>query len=342
MSTKLDTIKKTRDVVHDIFFEASKHITNDEYWKSFFIDLSKNKLARKIHIDGRHISHNSKRAKFSYCYEGKSAEEVAIELRKIINNTMCIYSDVDMTNEQEGLATIVGEFKDAKTEDDWKKVKNKKMKDHLITHFVLAQKELHDMSWEQSKRVYETINNALYLFRTHKSQDIVMENGNIESIEDIIINKDNVINNRWKVLVETEDTKLPKKKLNLDKEWSRVCNAIAKKARVLLCDENDDELGIKKKPSRAVKKVTTSKPETTQCTTKRKGGKKKAEQPEELPQQQEEPQEVDEVVDDAVDEVEVEEDVEDDQDNPDEQIDEDDTAAVPNEDCDDDESADDE
>lgn len=267
-TARAEDTKKTRDVVHDIFFEASKYITNDEFWKNFFIDLSKNKLARKIHIDGKHISHHSKRMKFTYNYENKTPEEVAHELRKIISNTMCIYSDVDMTNEQEGLALIVDEFKDAKTEDDWKKVKNKKMKDHLISHYVLAQKALHSLSWQQTQYIYSKINEALYVYRTHKANDILMVNGNIESIEGITITADGCTNDRLQdFFAELDEDISTKKKVNLDKEWLRVCTATAKKAVLLLCDETEASLGIKKKASRAASgtKKKSSKSKSTKA-----------------------------------------------------------------------------
>ena len=257
--------KKTRDVIHDIFYEASKHI-DDEYWKNFFIDLSKGKLSRKIHVDGKHVSHNSKRMKFSYCYENKSSEDVAMELRKIISNTMCIYSDLDMSNEQEGLALIVDEFKDAKTEDDFKKMKTRKMKDHLITNFVLSQKAQHKLTWEKARIAYETINNALFNYRTHKSDTIIMMNGEIESIEDIVISPTEITNKRFLCCTDNDDDKPVVKKISLEKEWTKTCNAISKRARVLLCDVGDEELGIKKKTSRNKKAVLTNSAVATEET----------------------------------------------------------------------------
>ena len=243
-TTTTTQVKKTRDVVHEVFYEASQHL-DDEFWKNFFIDLSKNKLGRKIHVDDKHVSHVSKRMNFTYKYEGKRPQEIAHELRKIISNTMCIYSDMDMSNEAEGLASIVGEFKEAKTEDDWKKVKNKKMKDHLITNFIINQKNIHQLKWQQAKEAYDMVINALYVFRTHKSADINMVNGEIESIDDLIINPTNIHNLR--VQHEDFEEETPeKKKITLDKEWTKVCTNIVKRAKVLLCDHEEDET-IKKK-----------------------------------------------------------------------------------------------
>ncbi|NCY24917.1 MAG: hypothetical protein EBX37_08630 [Alphaproteobacteria bacterium] len=246
-------VKKTRDVVHEVFYEASQHI-DDEFWKNFFIDLSKNKLGRKIHIDDKHVSHVSKRMNFSYNYEGKRPQEIASELRKIISNTMCIYSDIDMTNEAEGLASIVNEFKEAKTEDDWKKVKNKKMKDHLITNFIINQKNKYQLKWSQAKDAYDMVTSALYLFRSHKSADINMVNGEIESIDDIVITATEIANRRVDDCMEEDEVNVVKK-ITLDKEWDRLCTNVAKRAKVLLCDHDDDET-IKKKAKTTSKKAT--------------------------------------------------------------------------------------
>ncbi len=272
MSTKVKTLKKTRDVIHDVFFDAAHHI-DDGYWQNFFIDLSKGKQSRKIHIDDKHVSHTGKKKSFNYCYEGKSSEEIAIELKKLISDTLCIYSDGDMTFEREELDLMASEFKDAKKKDDWKKVNNKKMKDHLITTFVLAKKNEFEYSWSQTRYLYNTVRNAIHHYSTHKSQDITMVDGEIISIDDITITKDVIANERWCLIDANQDTKPSgNKKISLEKEWMRVCNNISKRSKLLLCLEEEEE--------KAVKKKKILKPDETKG--KRKGKNKKEQIEEEL------------------------------------------------------------
>jgi hypothetical protein len=255
--------KKTKEVAFPVFLEASQYI-QDEYWKNFFMDLSKGKLARKIHISPKFVSHNGKKASFSYDYEGKTPEEIAAELKKVISNTLCIYSETDCQTEKKELTALGSEFRDAKTGDDWKKVKTRKMKDHLVTNYVLKMKAQLDLNWDRTKHLYEMLDSALNVYRTHKSADITMENGEISSIDDFEITANGFQNLR----LEQEDVEtisVPKK-ISLDKEWLKVCNQLAKKSRMFLNAENDEDV-IKndksKKKKRAPSEEVVALPEQT-------------------------------------------------------------------------------
>lgn len=248
---KVEGPKRPRDVLWPVLYSASEHI-DDEFWKNFFVDMSKGKLARKIHIDARMVSHNGKKASFHYSYEDKAPEEVAVELKKVISNTMCIYSETDVVGEKEQLDQLALEFKEAKTEDDWKKLKNRKMKDHLITNFVIAQKAKYNMGWPVARQVYQTINNALNSYRTHKSADITMVNGEITEIDGITITATGAVNHRFEVL-DVEKEKAPVKKITFGKEWVKYCTATVKRARHLLCLEQEEVKKRVKKPEKEKK-----------------------------------------------------------------------------------------
>jgi hypothetical protein len=231
-----DPVKKSKDVQHEVFFDAAAHI-QDEFWKNFFLDLSKSKLNRKFHIDAKYVSHSSKKCSFNYMYEGKEPSIIAVELRELISKNLCIYSEIDMVVQKEQLTQMASEFRDARTQDDWKKVKNKKMKDHLIVKFVLKLKEDMKWNWKQARSAYKLICNALYNFSTHKSADIVMENGMITSIADIELSRERIENKRLTEKTNEDDdtTVVAVKKINLDKEWLRVCNQNLKKYHQYMC-----------------------------------------------------------------------------------------------------------
>ena len=238
---KTDAAKKQRDILFPLLREASNYI-QDGYWKNFFIDMSKGKLARKIHVDPKYVSHNSKKASFSYQYDDKTPESIATDLRKLISDTLSIYSDKDIDNERENIDQRASEFRSAKNEDSWKKVRHKKMRDHLITNFVIDQKAALNLTWQEARYAYQIIICALYEYRTHDGQeDIIMENGSIQRIADITISKALIANHR---AIDDKEPALPKK-VNLDKEWFRLCKRIAKRSKELLCMETDDV--IKKK-----------------------------------------------------------------------------------------------
>ena len=69
--------------------------------------------------------------------------------------------------------------------DRWKKIKVKKMKENLITNYCLEMKKKYKMNYQNSKLLYDTIKDALFVYKTQKSDDIIMKNGKIDYIEDI-------------------------------------------------------------------------------------------------------------------------------------------------------------
>ena len=164
---------------------------------------------------------------------------------------MCIYSETDCQTEKKELTALGSEFRDAKTGDDWRKVKTRKMKDHLVTNYVLKIKGELGLNWDRTKQLYEMLDSALNVYRTHKSADITMENGEISSIDDFEISATGFQNLR----LEEEDVETisAPKKISLDKEWAKVCNQLAKKSRMFLNAENDEDV-IKNDKSKKKKK----------------------------------------------------------------------------------------
>ena len=228
--------KKTKEILYEELFEAANFFTNDDFWKTYFLDLSKGKC-KKIYVDATTVSYTFKRNSFTYVYKGKKPEDIAVELKRMINNTCYIFSDTDMISEEQEIGLIANEFNDMKKEDNWKKIRNRKMKDHLITRFVIDQKEKHDLTWEETRHAYNVINNALFLFYTHNGDDITMENGDMTGLDDVIISKKRICNER--LTDENLNVEKPQvKKINLDKEWSKCINGIFKQMNSFLSKDN--------------------------------------------------------------------------------------------------------
>jgi hypothetical protein len=228
-------IKKTKEVLYDLLFEAANLIT-DEFWKNYFLDLSKGKC-KKIYVDATTVSYTFKRNSFTYVYKDKTPEEISLELKRIINNTMLIFSDTDMVSEEQEIRVIANEFSDAKKEDNWKKIKNRKMKDNLITRFIIDTKQEKGLTWEEARRAYNVINNALFVFYTHNSDDISMKNGDMVDIDDIVISKKEIHNLRLDS-ADTSSDKPAVKKINLDKEWTKCVTNIYKSMSNMLAKDS--------------------------------------------------------------------------------------------------------
>ncbi len=243
-------LKKTRDVLFEKLFEAANYL-DDEFWKNYFVDLSKGKLNKKIHVDLTSVSYSCKRNSFLYVYENKDPKDIANELRPLIRDTLFVYSEIDMEHEENEMEVIANEFIDSKTEDNWKKIKNKKMRDNLITKFVLHMKNKHKLSWQQARKTYDMINNALYVFHTHCSDDISMKDGCIDEIDELIICKDDISNPR--LLEHKIPEKQTFKKTNLEKDWTKCVTNMAKSCLTMLCSDTDTTKMQNKKRTRKTK-----------------------------------------------------------------------------------------
>jgi hypothetical protein len=232
-----------KGIISPLIWEASNCIT-DEYWQKFFSDLSRGRNSKRIYVSKTHVTYNTKKVSFSYKYDDKAPEQIALELRKIISESLCLFSKADQSMDREDYKHSSCEFKEAITEDNWKKIKNKKMKDHLIFNYVIQQKERFTLTWEQAREAYNLINNSIFLNHTIKSKDIHMVNGEIASIDGIEISAELIVNHKADLEVDT-DTPVSKK-ISLAKEWVKVCTHLTKKAMHLLCLELSDEQ--RKKP----------------------------------------------------------------------------------------------
>ena len=232
-----------KGIISPLIWEASNCIT-DEYWQKFFSDLSRGRNSKRIYVSKTHVTYNTKKVSFSYKYDDKTPEQIAVELRKVISESLCLFSKTDQSMDHEDYKHSSCEFKEAITEDNWKKIKNKKMKDHLIFNYVMQQKEKFALSWEQAREAYNLINNSLFLTHTIKSKDIVMVNGEIAGIDGIEISAEIIANHKADLEVEADAP--VSKKVSLSKEWVKVCTHLTKKAMHLLCLELSDEQ--RKKP----------------------------------------------------------------------------------------------
>ena len=232
-----------KGIISPLIWEASNCIT-DEYWQKFFSDLSRGRNSKRIYVSKTHVTYNTKKVSFSYKYDDKDPEQIALELRKIISESLCLFSKADQSMDREDYKHSSCEFKEAITEDNWKKIKNKKMKDHLIFNHVMQQKERFTLTWEQAREAYNLINNSIFLNHTIKSKDIHMVNGEIASIDGIEISAELIVNHKADLEVDV-DTPVSKK-ISLAKEWVKVCTHLTKKAMNLLCLELSDEQ--RKKP----------------------------------------------------------------------------------------------
>jgi hypothetical protein len=243
--------KKKKEVIFPLLQKAVEHV-DDDHWKTLFDNLSKGNAPKRISVDATSVKFFSKKDGFSYNYSYQEPVEIANQLKILIGKALCLYSKKDLKQQQELKQGESSEFQTVCQLDDWKKVKNKRMKDLPITNFVVnKQKEL-NLSWMLARLLYNTINSAFYDYHTHKSSDVIMENGNIISIRDIIVDTENSLVYNGRIYEVNEDgvlnlrDDLPDetyvvKKKNLSNEWNKYVNILYKRFDRPIGISNEDE-----------------------------------------------------------------------------------------------------
>lgn len=202
VNTGKEKTKRQKEIVYPILQECSIR-QQDEFWKRLFDDLSRAKCPKGIMIYNGIISSTHKRNGFSYNIASKTtAEELCEELVGILKNNAYIYSSTDIENKDGDFQEANNEYISAKTSDNWKKIKTRKMRETPIMNYVFTLKKQYKLDNKRARSIYYSIKDALFTFRTHKSEDVIMENGVITSIKDFAYDKDlkNVRNMRFESL----------------------------------------------------------------------------------------------------------------------------------------------
>ena len=180
-----EKIRKVKDIVYPIFQECSK-LVKDEFWIKLFDDLSRGKCPKSVMIYNGVLSSTNKRNGFSFNFiDNNDPEKLVVEIPELLKKSVYIYSNKDIINKENDFMNATNEYTTVKNCDRWKKIKVKKMKENLITNYCLEMKKKYKMNYQNSKLLYDTIKDALFVYKTQKSDDIIMKNGKIDYIEDI-------------------------------------------------------------------------------------------------------------------------------------------------------------
>ena len=222
-----EKIKKQKEVVYPVFQECCKYF-KDDFWIELFDGLSRSKCPKGVLIYNGVISSSYKRNGFSYNFSEQTVENVVKELPTLLKNSVHIYSTKDIINKEADMHIADSEYVNAKETDDWKKVKNRRMKDNLITNYCLAMKKKHKLKYKETKQLYDLIKDSLFELGIQKSDDFEMKNGEIVKIQDIYFDKkiNQFVNKRFTNY--TEDEKVKEKTNILHQKWKNYVSTIVK------------------------------------------------------------------------------------------------------------------
>lgn len=171
--------KRVRDVIYPQIKECEKYVS-DPFWKNLFDDLSRGRCPKSIVIFNNSVSSIYKRGGFNYNFQNKDPKEMAHDLVSILKSTGCIYSSSDIKLENE-----YNTSQKIKCYSSWKQIKTKKIKQQYVYDFVIRKSNEYKLTDTASKKLIRLINSSLHEYKTHRSDDIIFENNQIDSIIDI-------------------------------------------------------------------------------------------------------------------------------------------------------------
>jgi hypothetical protein len=215
--------KKRREIKFQKLYDCSV-VEQDDYWKQFFENLSRGKTVKKLVVNEGNVEFIQKGKSIVYVYKDKEPELILVELKDLIRQKLHIHSKKDVYNNQLSWNTEQNELTVLSSQDDWKKIRNKNMKYFLIMKYCIQMKNTKNLNWKNANLLFRTITDALFDFHTHKSTDVIMENGVISSIKDINITENLLIEN---TRIETHECKKNKKDLRISC-WDKYLTNISK------------------------------------------------------------------------------------------------------------------
>lgn len=216
-----EKIKRQKEVIYPLLQECSS-IQDDDFWKSLFCDLSRGKCPKGILIYNGVISSTSKRNGFTYNINDKNdPEEISEELINLLKKNACIYSSNDIQSKESSIQEFKDEYEALKNTDSWKKIPTNKMKENLILNYVFKLKKKYKLKNKATKYLYDNIKGALFEHKSHKSEDVVMKNGEIHKILDFEYDED--LKNIFNLRIETYEEKIKNeiKKDILGSKWEK-------------------------------------------------------------------------------------------------------------------------
>lgn len=177
MSTR---IRGKKELLYPIF-EKCSNIVTDEYWKSFYEDLSFGKTPKCLYISNDTIYTTNKKKSFTYSFVNKDEHVIVKELHTLILQNTNLCSNRDLKKKKADIETTRKKIEKTNKITKFSMIKSKNTKELLISNFVIDMKYKYNLSWAQSQLLLSTISIA-FICKNLISQDVIYENNKIKSI----------------------------------------------------------------------------------------------------------------------------------------------------------------
>lgn len=174
-----------KEIIYPIFLECCQY-TNDIFWENIFEELAYGKTPYGTYISKDFLCCNYKDKEFSYKIEKKKSCQLYNDIYSLLYKKLGLLSPRDKMRKKIDFYNIEEEIKESRK--NWTSIRKKNIKDLLIENYVIDMKNKYSLTVKQSKYLLSVIFIAM-IFKVITVKDIKYENGKIENIEGIDIEK---------------------------------------------------------------------------------------------------------------------------------------------------------
>jgi hypothetical protein len=187
MPPKVFRLKKEKNVVFDEIYKCSL-IEDNKEWKQLLNDMARNICPKGITVvENTTIKcNNSKKGFISYIFSNKEPEENLKNIKDLLKNFVNIDKNI-LTDFFSKVYQNTGHYL------EWRKIRKKNIKEILLQNYAIEFASKNSLC---SKYVYKCLYTALFLDKTHNSNDIEFENNKIKNICDFQVENGIILNNR--------------------------------------------------------------------------------------------------------------------------------------------------
>jgi hypothetical protein len=174
-----------KEIIYPIFLECCQY-TNDIFWENIFEELAYGKTPYGTYISKDFLCCNYKDKEFSYKIEKKKSIQLYNDIYSLLSKKLGLLSPRDKMKKKIDFYNIEEEIKESRK--NWTSIRKKNIKDLLIENYVIDMKNKYSLTVKQSKYLLSVIFIAM-IFKVITVKDIKYENGKIDNIEGIDIEK---------------------------------------------------------------------------------------------------------------------------------------------------------
>jgi hypothetical protein len=220
------TIKK--EIIYPVFLECCQ-FAEDTFWENIFEELAYGKCPYGTYINKSFLCCNYKGKEFSYKLERKDPLILYNDLYNLLTIKLGILSQKEKQKKRLDFHYIEKCIKNS--QQNWKDIRKKNIKDLLIERYVIEMRKKHSLTIKQAKYLLSIIFFAI-VFKIITVKDISYDDSRITHIDGIEVNDKKIIlkKNIYNIIVGgvmlPEDSVTPPK--TMSDNWGKYIKQLKK------------------------------------------------------------------------------------------------------------------